>query len=489
MEASARLVEVLVELARLRQRTGDHAGAVVGLREANAVRPNDAGLVIALGDGLRQAGALDEAIGWLRRGVELAADSAPAWYALGRTLKAHADIPAARDALERALACDPNLTAARGALGDLLNSVGDGAGAAACFRACAQDRAQAPRAWSRIANLKTLRMSADDVAALRRLAADASLREDERVSVGYALSKALEDQDDYPAAFAVLQQASASKRRQVTWDASRFTAWIDAIDAAFVPPIAGVDDPDFGREAIFVIGMPRSGSTLTEQILASHPQVEGASELTDLHGVLNAESQRRDVEFPHWVGQATPADWRRLGEDYLRRTARWRQRRPRFTDKGLDNWPLVGAAVAMLPGASFVNCRRDALETCLSCYRQLFHHGNFASYDLRELAACWRDYDRLCRVWRERYPTRVFDAVHEDLLADPQAQVRRLLEFIGLPFDSACLQFHRTARAVNTFSAGQVRQPLRRDTARAQRYGALLDPLRAALAGERPATD
>ncbi|MBS0461808.1 MAG: tetratricopeptide repeat protein, partial [Proteobacteria bacterium] len=116
MEASARLVEVLVELARLRQRTGDHAGAVVGLREANAVRPNDAGLVIALGDGLRQAGALDEAIGWLRRGVELAADSAPAWYALGRTLKAHADIPAARDALERELACDPNLTAARGAL-------------------------------------------------------------------------------------------------------------------------------------------------------------------------------------------------------------------------------------------------------------------------------------------------------------------------------------------------------------------------------------
>ncbi|MBS0213879.1 MAG: sulfotransferase [Proteobacteria bacterium] len=477
----SRLVDVLRQLARTHLQQGNAAAAVALLREAGDVHPEDAGILVELGQALRHAGALDEAIDRLRRACELAPAARVVWYELGKLLKAHDDAHAARAAFERALTCDPAFIEARGALGDVLASLGDSEGAAACFRRCAGVRAHAPRAWSRIANLKTLRMSREDAAALRRLLADPSMTDNERVFAGYALSKALEDQDDYPAAFGELQKASALKRRQVTWDAGRFTAWIASIDAAFAQPAAGVGDPGFGREAIFVVGLPRSGSTLTEQILASHPQIEGASELSDLHAVLNAESQRRDREFPQWVAQATPADWRRLGEDYLQRTARWRRQRPRFTDKGLDNWPLVGAAAAMLPGARFVNCRRDPLETCLSCYRQLFHFGNAASYDLDELAANWRDYDRLARAWAARYPGQFIDAVHEDLLADPEAQVRRLLAFLGLPFDPACLQFHQSERAVNTFSAAQVRQPLRRDTARAHRYGAALDPLRAAL--------
>jgi len=476
-----RHVDVLRQLAREMQRRGEHAGAVACLREAAAVQPGDAGLRVELGNGLRAAGAMDEAIATLRQATQLAPSAKGVWYALGKVLKAHGAVDDAKVALERALALDAHFTQARGALGDVLLSLGDSEGAAACFRLCARDRPHAPRAWSRIANLKTLKMTAADVAALRALLADPSLGDDERIFAGYALAKALEDQDDYPTAFAVLQDASARKRRQVDWDAARFTAWICAIDAAFARPPATASEPTFGHEVIFVVGLPRSGSTLTEQILASHPQIEGASELSDLHAVLNEESTRRDREFPHWVAQATPADWRRLGENYLHRTARWRTQHPRFTDKGLDNWPLVGAAAAMLPGARFVNCRRDAVETCLSCYRQLFHFGNHGSYDLIELAASWRDYDRLSRAWSMRYPHAYFDAVHEDLLADPQAQVQRLLAFLGLPFDPACLDFHRSARAVNTFSAGQVRQPLRRDTARAHRYGALLDPLRAAL--------
>jgi len=365
----------------------------------------------------------------------------------------------------------------------VLTSMGDDEGAAACYRICARERPHAPRAWSRVANLKTLRMTAEDVAALRNLAQDPTLNDNERIFVGYALSKALEDQHDYPTAFAVLSEASRIKRKQVVWDARKFSDWIDEIDAAFARPVAGTDDPAFGHEVIFVVGLPRSGSTLTEQILDSHPQIEGASELTDLHAVIDGESKRRGAPFPQWVPTATPADWRQLGEEYLRRTARWRQSHPHFTDKGLDNWPLIGAAVAMLPGARFVNCRRDAVETCLSCYRQLFSFGNEASYDLTDIAANWRDYDRLSRAWRERYPQHVFDEVYEDLVADTEAQVRRMLEFLGLPFDPACLEFHRSKRAVRTFSSGQVRQPIRRDTARAHLYGAALDPLRIALFG------
>ncbi|HTD28622.1 MAG TPA: sulfotransferase, partial [Xanthomonadaceae bacterium] len=419
-----------------------------------------------------------------------AADRSPAskalWYNLGFALKSNAHAEEAKTAFERALACDPGYTEARGALGDVLISLGDVEGAAACYRICAGERLHAPRAWSRVANLKTLRMSADDVAALRHLARDPTLNDKEHVFIGYALSKALEDTGDYPSAFAVLSEASRIKRKQVAWDARKYSDWIGAIDAAFARPVAGTDDPDFGREVIFVVGMPRSGTTLTEQILASHPQIEGATELTDLHAVIKEESKRRGSEFPEWVPAASRADWRRLGENYLRRTARWRQTLPRFTDKGLENWPLIGAAAAMLPGARFVNCSRDPLETCLSCYRQLFSFGNEATYDLNDVAANWRDYDRLSRAWRWRYPERVFDQVYEDLLADPESQVRRLLEFLGLPFDQACMEFHRSTRAVLTFSSGQVRQPLQRDTARAHLYGAALDPLRIALRGTGP---
>ncbi|HEY2346332.1 MAG TPA: sulfotransferase [Xanthomonadaceae bacterium] len=475
--------DALHQLAMAHRQRADHPATAACLREALVLRPDDPALLNDLGSALREQGDMDAAMAASRRAVELSPASKTLWYNLGKTLKNQSHAEQAREAFERALACDPDYLEARGALGDVFNSMGDSESAAACYRLCAKVRAHAPRAWSRIANLKTFRMSADDVAALRRLAADPTLNDNERIFVGYALSKALEDQDDYPTAFAVLDQASRLKRKQVDWDARRFSGWIDAIDAAFARPVAGTADPDFGREAIFVVGMPRSGSTLTEQILASHPQIEGASELTDLHAVINEESQRRDTEFPYWVPQATPADWRRLGENYLRRTARWRQSLPRFTDKGLDNWPMIGAAIAMLPGARFVNCRRDALETCLSCYRQLFFFGNDASYDMAEIAANWIDYDRLSRAWKARYPERVFDEVYEDLVADPEAQVRRLLEFLGLPFDPACLEFHRSKRAVRTFSAGQVREPLRRDTARAHLYGAALDPLRAALRG------
>jgi len=131
---------------------------------------------------------------------------------------------------------------------------------------------------------------------------------------------------------------------------------------------------------IFLVSMPRSGSTLVAQIVSAHPQVDGnGGELPDLEAVLIAESNRRRRAFPEWVAQATPDDWRRLGEDYLARTARWHHDKPRFTDKALANWPLVGAAAAMLPGARFIDCRRDRLETCLACFRQLFAFGTYYS--------------------------------------------------------------------------------------------------------------
>jgi tetratricopeptide (TPR) repeat protein len=468
----------LLGIAQHMQR--NYAAAAATLREALDARPNDALILNNLGSALRGCGDMDGALAAFRRATDLAPTLAAAWYNLGKALKSNSYPEQARTAFERALQCDPEYAQAWVPLGDVLKAVGNVDAAVACYRTSLRYPAQAPRAWFHLANLKTVRLTAGDVVTLKASFDNAAMADEQRVFIGYALSKALEDQHQFEAAFAALERTNRLKRRRVPWNAELFSAKIDAIDHAFAQPTVE-SNSDLGSEVIFIVSLPRSGSTLTEQILAAHPQVEGANELQDLPAVIAAESKRRGQEFPDWVKQATAADWRRLGLEYLARTARWQRDKPRFTDKGLSNWQLIGAAAAMLPGARFVNCRRDPIETCLSCYRQLFTRGNYFSYDLAELGAYWRDYDRLGRAWRTRLPERVFDQVYEDLLADPEAQIRRLLQFLDLPFDAACLEFHRVKRVVRTASAAQVRQPLRRDTARSSRYGQALDPLRQAL--------
>jgi Sulfotransferase family len=233
---------------------------------------------------------------------------------------------------------------------------------------------------------------------------------------------------------------------------------------------------------IFVVSLPRSGSTLTEQILASHPQVTGGGELQDMEKVIEEENQRHGVPLQQWARAATAADWDRMGKDYLQRTAHWRQKKPRFVDKMLANWRFAGAILAMLPDARIVVSRRDPLENTFSCYRQMFgDYGHVYSYDMQDVASYWHDFDRMCRRWVELYPDRVHNMVYEDLLADQEGKTRELLDFCGLEFDPACLRYYETERSVKTISSAQVREPLRRDTAKAPKYGALLDPLRAAL--------
>ncbi len=446
---------------------------------AAAIAPGEPAIFIALGRALRELGDHAGAVDSLRRATELAPASANAWFEYGKVLKADSRIDEARDALEKSLQLDPALLAARGSLGDVYRSVGDIERAAANYRACLSDPMQAPRAWHRLANLKTIRLSHDDAKTLQALYDAPTLAEADRIAVGYALMKALEDQRRYEEAFAQLDRVSRLQRSRVTWDASAFSDSVTRIQTAFetIDPL----DSAFGSEAIFIVSMPRAGSTLLEQMLGSHPSIAAGGERQELEFVLDAESQRRRLPFARWVTLATDDDWHRLGAEYLQRTERYRGSKPRLTDKGLNNWFYVGAAARMLPGARFVDCRRDALETCLSCYRQLFSLGNAFSYDIAELAAYRHDYDRLTRFWHQRDPTRMFALSYEGLTQSPEAQTRELLDFLDLPFDKAVLDFHTSTRPVHTFSAAQVRQPLQKDTARAARYGRALDPLREAL--------
>ena len=466
----------------LAQMRGDFRQGVAFLEQARAACPDDALILMSLGSALYETGAIAAALSALRRATELAPGFASAWYNLGKALKLQLDAGHARQAFERALAIDPAHITARTSLADVQISQGDIDQATVNFRDVLRRQPDHADTWFALANLKTTRFTDNDSARLRQLFRQPGTAPEARVAIGFALAKALEDQGDMAASFDILAEANSLQLRRVSWSAAAQKKHVQAIAAAFERPFAAPQDSRLGEEVIFIVGVPRSGSTLIEQILASHPLVEGANEILDLPQVIEEESRRRGMPFPNWVGAATPDDWARLGQDYLQRTRRWRQHRPRFTDKNLVTWEMVGAIAQMLPGAHIIHSRRDPLETCLACYRQLFSYGAYFSYDLDDMASYFIDHERLLRFWQQRLPARIFQHDYETLQNDTEAQVRRLLAFCGLDFDPACLAFHQTSRTVlSTASAAQVRQPLRRDTARSALYGAKLDRLRTLL--------
>jgi tetratricopeptide (TPR) repeat protein len=468
------------------QMQGDHVRAIDALNRAHALRPDDAATLMYLGISLFEKGATNEALASFQRTCELAPGMASAWYNLGKALKVQLRRAEACDAFEHVLQLDHGHVLARTSLADTQISLGDIPAAVVNYREVLRRQPGHPDAWYALANLKTEPLGDKDVALLQQAFRKPGTSTDARIALGFALAKALEDQQAYAASFDVLREANALKRRQLSWNAVQERARVDAIMTVFAQPMPEPVDPSLGEEVIFIASVPRSGSTLLEQILASHPLVEGADEITDLPQLIDEESKRRGQPFPQWAASATAEDWARLGRDYLARTARWRQERPRFTDKNMLNWQYVGAALAMLPGARVINCHRDPVETCFACYRQLFSNGSHFSYDLEDMASYYQDFARLSRHWLQHYPERVLDFSYEALLADPETRTRQLLDFCGLPFDPACLDFHQTSRLVlSTASAAQVRQPLRKDTARSMHYEAQLAPLRAYLAQDR----
>lgn len=474
--------QAMHELGALAYARGDYAQAIDCFRRTLATRPDDPDERIWHGMALSRHGNGAAAFEELRRACELAPDSVLAWYNLGEVSRALAKPDEAVAAFERALALDPTHTPAMLALARTRASSGHIDVAVSGLREILKREPDNAEVWFALANLKVVSFDPDELAYLERAFADTRADVSARIWFGFTLSRALEDHGDYARAFEILEIANTLQRSQVQWEGPREHSRVEAIMRVFEAPMPPPRDPELGSEVIFIACIPRSGSTLVEQILASHPEVEGANEIDDLKQQIDAETWRRGVAFPLWMPETRPRHWWRMGQDYLRSTARWRERKPRFTDKSLSNWTTVGPALAMLPAARVVVCRRDPLETCLACYRQLFTQGAAFSFDLDEMADYCIDFMRLTRFWLEKFPDRVMDLEYETLIAEPEPTIRRLLDFCGLQFDPACLEFHRTERAVLSVpSAAQVRQPLQKNTARAARYGDKLDHLRKRL--------
>lgn len=472
--------EVLRLCAILHTRARRPLEAQALLRRALEQWPDYALAHTDLGNAQQAAGDPDAAFASWRQACALAPDAAIPWFNLGRNLQLHGDTAAAIAALEQAHALAPDFLPALILLGDALTHAGRLDEAAARYRAALAWQPDCGDAWRGLANLKTRSLDAHDRGQLASALGGSGLALADRIAMGFALGKACEDHGDYPAAFAALTTANALLREQAPWSADAFHAHVDAMLAASARLPAAID-ASLGQWVIFIVGLPRSGSTLLEQILAAHPQVEGAGELPDLEQVLSEESSRRRQPLLRWIGEATAGDWQRLGQRYLERTARWRTRKPRHVDKLPSNWLLAGVLGAMLPGARIIDARRDALETGWSCFKQQFYRLPHFACTLGDIAAYRHDYERAMTPWQDAAPQRIRIQHYERLLAGPESEIRALLEFCRLPFDAACLDFHLAPRNVRTASAAQVRQPLQHDTARGRHYGALLDPLRRGL--------
>jgi len=343
--------------------------------------------------------------------------------------------------------------------------------------------------WWSLANLKTVPFGEEDVAAMTEALAREGLGADDRLHLHFALGRAHEERKAWERSFTHYAEGNRIRAAMIRYDVGEVERFVEESKALFTPAFfaarasSGCPAPD----PIFILGMPRAGSTLVEQILASHPEVEGTMELPDIPALARRlGGERPGTEgsaYPSCLAELDPAALRALGEEYLERTRIQRKTgRPFFIDKMPNNWAHVGLIRLILPNAKIIDARRHPLDCCFSNFKQHYARGQGFSYALTDMGRYYAAYVGLMAQMSEVMPDPPHLLVHERLIDDPEGEIRRLLDALDLPFDPACLAFHETERAVRTASSEQVRRPINRAGLDQWRpYEPWLDPLRQAL--------
>ncbi len=374
--------------------------------------------------------------------------------------------------------------------GHALKATGRVAEAVDAYRSAYLLRANFGDAFWSLANLKTYRFTADELAQMRAVAEAPDTPEEDRIHVLFALGKAFEDAGDADGAFDFYQRGNSLRHAQHPHEAAQLSERMklqqEVCTAAFFKERKGWGCP--APDAIFVVGLPRAGSTLIEQILASHSAIDGALEFHHIGAIAQRLDGRRRrgqaPRYPKRLTELTADNARELGERFLADTRIQRRDAPFFVDKMPNNFRHLGLIHMILPNARVIDARRQPMACCFSNYKQLFASGQEFSYDLEALGTYYRDYVALMEHWDRVLPGKVLRVQYEDVVADLETQVHRLLDFLGLPFEQACLDYHRTERAVRTPSSEQVRQPIFREGLDQWRqFEGHLGPLRKALDG------
>ena len=374
--------------------------------------------------------------------------------------------------------------------GHALKTLGQIDPAVAAYRQAYRTRPAFGDAYWSLANLKTYRFSEAEIAAMAEQEAGAGIAVDDRIHLCFALGKALEDAQDHARSFAYYERGNALRQGVVKYRPAAVTTEIDRqiehCNAALFAAAAGAGCPAI--DPIFILGLPRAGSTLLEQILASHSQVEGTTELPDILAIgarLNGRLGQDDADrYPANLAELSRDQLTELGQSYIDSTrVHRREGKARFIDKMPNNFRHIGLIHLILPNARIIDARREPMACGFSVFKQLFAQGQDFSYDLDHIGRYYADYLRLMEHWDTVLPGRVLKVQHEDVLDDLEGQVRRMLDYCGLPFEQSCVEFHRTERAVRTPSSEQVRRPINRDGAEVWKdYAPWLGPLKDALA-------
>jgi tetratricopeptide (TPR) repeat protein len=374
--------------------------------------------------------------------------------------------------------------------GHTLRSAGRQREAIDAYRRCIELRPGFANAWMALANLKTFRFAEGDVAAMREQLAREEMLSDDRAQFEFSLGKALEDAGDFATSFEHYARGNERRRAVVRYQGASVARFAQRTRALYTTEFfrarSGWGCPS--QEPIFIVGLPRSGSTLLEQILASHSQIEGTRELTDvLQFALQLgdrqEEPGRPAVYPRSVERLTRSEVAALGERYLAQTRAHRPLgRPRFIDKMGSNFLHLGLIQLMLPNARIIDARRSALGCCFANFKQHFQQGLWFSYSLEDLGHYYREYVGLMAHFEALSPGRIYRFCYEDAVRDLAGEVRRLFEYLGLPFEEQCLRFHETRRTVATVSSEQVRQPLyTQGLTQWRNFDPWLGPLRLAL--------
>jgi len=363
--------------------------------------------------------------------------------------------------------------------GHMLKTVGRQADGIAAYRKAIAIKPALGEAWWSLANLKTVRFDESDIAAMEQALKSPGLSDQDRLHLDFALGKAMHDAGRAPDAFAHYSKANALRLRMEPYDGAKLTRTVDRCVArftaeAFAERNGGCDAPD----PIFIVGMPRAGSTLVEQILSSHSLVEGTAELPDLPALV-----RKAGVYPGAALELSRQEREEIGREYLKRAGVQRRTdRPFFIDKLPNNWLYVPFIQLILPNARIIDARRHPLACCFSNFRQHFARGQPFTYDLTDLGLYYSDYVRLMAHVDAVLPGRVHRVIYERMVEDTETEVRALLDHCGLEFEPQCLEFHKTERAVRTASSEQVRRPIYKEATEEWRpYQPLLGPLREAL--------
>ena len=378
--------------------------------------------------------------------------------------------------------------------GHALKTGGRSEDAITAYRAALKSKPFYCDAWYSLANLKVYQFDDDELSSMQALDDNPHLGGQDRVYLQFALGKAFEDRKDYEQSFHHYAKGNAIKKNQLQYKAEGTTQECDDQITACTRQVFERETGHTAPDPIFILGLPRAGSTLLEQILSSHSMVDGTLELPNvlsISGKLRRLGQREgNHKYPFNLADLSAQQLATLGEEYIRDTQVHRMGAPFFIDKMPNNFRHIGLIKLMLPNAKVIDARRDPMSCCFSGFKQLFAEGQMFSYDQEDIAQYYLDYVRLMDHWDEVIPGYVLRVQHEDVVADLETQVRRMLDFCGLPFEDACLEFHKTERNVRTPSSEQVRQPIF-STALEQwkHYEPWLGPLKARLGPDWVAQD